>query len=75
MTKIGIKFTVPNLDDPDWMSSELETFAETLTQIAWYCTVRAEAMRCRMGSYPSEALARDDECDKTYKALPTWAQW
>ncbi len=68
-------FDPPNLDDMSVDPKDYEEAARVLTRLAEYATWKADAMRRRLSGRVSEAVTREEICDRIYLALPKWARW
>jgi hypothetical protein len=69
----GAAFDAPNLDamQPD----ELQRLASVFQQLGKYAAHKANAMRLRADGLLNFAADNENECERVYRLLPTWAQW
>ena len=64
-----------NLNLDGLAPDELLEAAEALTVLAAYAKVKAIAMQNRLTGVIPKALAQEEECERLYNTLPTWAKW
>lgn len=76
------KIEVPNVDDhsvstDDYnvLADEFQDIANTMVRLAIYTRNKRKAMVYRLQGEIARALVVEDELQRTYEDLPSWAKW
>jgi hypothetical protein len=64
-----------NLNLDGLTPDELLEAAEALSALAVYAKTKAKAMQDRANGMISDALAKENQCERFYRSLPGWARW